>query len=117
MTKNNDKVLAELSEILPEVEKAKALVRNLEASKLQELRTYFRMNVPKMEVYMVLKSMLQLIGYQDPDWSFITKNFGSEQINSLISFDVSKLTRENFRKVKKIVDDNSSFFIKSNIQR
>jgi len=114
---NKAKVEAELKDVLPEVEKAKQLVKKLDSSKLTELRAYFRQPILKPEVYLVLKAMLQLIGYSDLTSEGVKSTFGAETISTLANFEIKKLTKENFRKVLNIINDNPSYFDRNNVQR
>lgn len=114
---NKEKVECELKDVLPEVEKARQLVKKLDSSKLTELRAYFRQPILKPEVYLVLKAMLQLIGYSDLTSEGVKSTFGAETISTLANFEIRKLTKENFRKVLMIINDNPSYFDRNNVQR
>jgi dynein heavy chain 2 len=113
---NKSVVEKELADVLPQVEKARNLVKSLDSSKLAELRVYFK-NQLKSEVYYVLKAVLQLIGYNDLTSEEVKSTFGTTTISSLASFDVKKLTKDNYNKVLKIVNDNQSCFDKGSISR
>jgi dynein heavy chain 2, cytosolic len=114
---NKSKVQEELKDVLPEVEKAKNLVKSLDSAALAEIRAYFKQPVLKAEVYNVLKAMLQLIGYSDLTSEGVKSTFNMEAISSLKSFDVKKLTLENCKKIMAIQTSNPNCFEKSYISR
>lgn len=114
---NKSRVQEELKDVLPEVEKAKNLVKSLDSAALAEIRAYFKQPVLKAEVYNVLKAMLQLIGYSDLTSEGVKSTFNMESISALKSFDVKKLTLENCKKIVAIQTSNPNCFEKSYISR
>jgi len=95
---NKSKVEEELKEVLPEVEKAKNLVKSLDSSALAEIRAFFKQPVLRSEVYNVLKAMLQLIGYSDLSSEGVKSNFNMEAISTLRNFDLKINLKKTRRK-------------------
>ena len=104
----------QLKDVMPEVEKAQALVKKIDSGALAEITVYFRKNLPSV-VFWNLKAMLQLIGYDDLNETEIKGTFNMKTILALQNFNINNLTQENAKKVERIVTSNKKDFNESQV--
>ena len=115
--KHKTSVENELREVMPEVEKAQSLVKKIDSGALAEITVYFRKPMLPVEVYYILKAMLQLIGYNDLSEYQVKQTFNMKAILSLQGFNIKKLSAANAEKISNYVKSNPNCFNKSNVER
>ncbi|KAF2899875.1 hypothetical protein ILUMI_06311, partial [Ignelater luminosus] len=113
--KRKKEIEAELSEVKPLIEEARAAVGNIKTEALSEIRS---LRAPPDVIRDILEGVLRLMGTQDTSWNSM-KNFLSKRgvKEDIRSFDASRINAENRQAVERLMATRSESFDPKNAKR
>lgn len=113
--KDKEKIDAELADVQPVLDAAKAAVGQIQSDNLNEIRSF---KTPPPPIVDVLSAVLKLLGTRDTSWLSMKKFLGQRGVkDQVLQYDARSMTTSVRAEVEKIVNEKSSSFEPANIQR